>query len=628
MNHSAFLLSFRNKKQSTARTFFEQPLTRNGLSGLITIMEIRSFARIVGSQKLAAVILVLLCIAMACATVYETMHGSPAALEMFYKSSWFEGLLGLLAVNLLASMIARFPWSRRRIGFVITHISILAILGGAWVSQQFGIDGQISIVEGQSAKQFNMRDKEALSVRQTGEKLTRFIKNIVKGNQATQPVVEELARDVELVGIGGYQPIASLDIPPLSLGSAQITVEQYLPDCRPAERIVDDNPKPACALEVRLAGVDVSSTDWVFAGQKAGSADLPISLLVARDKAEVDRFLAVPTSQPTTAKTVKVEIRGANFEFLLDKCLAGPVKIGDTDLSLHVLRYLPHAQVAEGKKLINASDRPVNPAIEFEIVGPAGTSKKLAFARFPEFGSMHGGQDSADQVKVLLNVPGSSTVATAITLIAGPDGRMAGRFDAGDSSPMLKELKVGMPVATPWESLQFTVLRRFDHARREPTVEIIEPPSDERTPAIFVTAKAGGQQKQLWLRKYEPSKIALGNKGYELTYGDKALHLGFEVRLRKFVVGRYPGTSQPRTFESHVTLVDANGVEQNRVISMNNPAKRGGYTLFQSSYQQGRTGPATSVLSVAWDPGLPIVFAGYITLILGMLYVLVMRMRG
>ncbi|MBI4578939.1 MAG: cytochrome c biogenesis protein CcsA, partial [Planctomycetes bacterium] len=106
------------------------------------------------------------------------------------------------------------------------------------------------------------------------------------------------------------------------------------------------------------------------------------------------------------------------------------------------------------------------------------------------------------------------------------------------------------------------------------------------------------------------------------------LPLGFEVRLDKFRVGRYPGSGQPRSFESHVTFIDAGGGEQGRVISMNNPAKFGRYRLFQSSYQQGRSGPATSVLSVSWDPGQPIVFAGYIGVIAAMLYVLGTRVRG
>ena len=62
------------------------------------------------------------------------------------------------------------------------------------------------------------------------------------------------------------------------------------------------------------------------------------------------------------------------------------------------------------------------------------------------------------------------------------------------------------------------------------------------------------------------------------------------------------------------------------MISMNNPAEYGGYTLFQSSYRMnGRQ--KISFLSVARDPGKPIVFAGYIGMMGGMCLVLVTRIK-
>ncbi|MBU0616981.1 MAG: cytochrome c biogenesis protein ResB, partial [Planctomycetes bacterium] len=88
-------------------------------------------------------------------------------------------------------------------------------------------------------------------------------------------------------------------------------------------------------------------------------------------------------------------------------------------------------------------------------------------------------------------------------------------------------------------------------------------------------------------------------------------------------VGHYPGTQRPRSFESHVSFFDpATGREQSCVISMNQPAKHGSYTLYQSSYRQSARGPAISYLSVSRDPGKPVVFAGYIAMMIGMLLVL------
>ena len=102
-----------------------------------------SILRLMSSLWFAAVLLVALLAAMACATVYESMHGTERALWTFYKSWWFELLLALLAVNVAAALVVRYPFSRRQIGFFLTHSGILATLGGALVTKYAGIDGRV-----------------------------------------------------------------------------------------------------------------------------------------------------------------------------------------------------------------------------------------------------------------------------------------------------------------------------------------------------------------------------------------------------------------------------------------------------------------------------------------------------
>src|SRR3990172_8251502 len=111
---------------------------------------------IVGSLWLAAVVLVLLLVAMACATVYESTHGAEQALVTFYQASGLEALLFLLAANVLPAVVVRYPFSKRQIGFVLTHASILVILGGALVTKHYGIDGQVAILEGETVTAFRV----------------------------------------------------------------------------------------------------------------------------------------------------------------------------------------------------------------------------------------------------------------------------------------------------------------------------------------------------------------------------------------------------------------------------------------------------------------------------------------
>jgi cytochrome c biogenesis protein ResB len=64
----------------------------------------------------------------------------------------------------------------------------------------------------------------------------------------------------------------------------------------------------------------------------------------------------------------------------------------------------------------------------------------------------------------------------------------------------------------------------------------------------------------------------------------------------------YPGIDLAAGFESDVQLTDtARGLILMRKISMNNPLRYRGYSLFQSSFIEGE--PQTTVLSVRNDPG-------------------------
>jgi cytochrome c-type biogenesis protein CcsB len=111
--------------------------------------------------------------------------------------------------------------------------------------------------------------------------------------------------------------------------------------------------------------------------------------------------------------------------------------------------------------------------------------------------------------------------------------------------------------------------------------------------------------------------------------GVTTVALPFTVKLVDFQIDRYPGTMRPAGFRSEVEITDpAEGRTFAARIWMNHPLHHGGYSLFQSSYQQpqGPGGPEASILSVSRDPGEGIVFLGYALLVAGMCVVLFTRM--
>jgi len=593
--------------------WFSRPirLWRLSGSGVLSMPSgFRSVLRVVGSLSLAAVLLVLLLVAMACATVYEATHGTAQAQLVFYKARWFEGLLILLALNVLASVLVRYPFGRRQIGFVVTHISVLAILVGAWVTKMWGIDGQIAVREGQTIRQFSIQ-QDVLTLQDHGHSQAATV-------------------DLDQAVFGGLQAVDRLSAERLVLGDVSVSVDRYLPDSRLVEQVRDDNPKERAAIEVSLSGAGESVSTWAFANASAEDAQVPVAFRVVSEDAEWKLLMRIePTTKPSAAGTVRVEVKDAKFEWPLEQCLNETIPVGQTGYTLRVLRYMPHATVGADRKVVNASDQPVNPAIEAELTGAEGTLRRWAFARFPDFGSMHGMKDLQDLRLTFVAAP-STMPAVPIEVVGGPGGEIGVRFVEKDGRVTSRKLRLGETVDTPWSSMRFSVRRWLSHARMERVVEPVEPARSERVPALQLTVAKGPERRTVWVRKGEPETIPFAQSPYMLSYGAKSLPLGFDLKLNQFRIGYYPGTMRPRSFESDITMTDpADGRSRSQVISMNNPARHRGYRLFQSSYQlDQQDGPATSVLSVSWDPGQPLVFVGYAVLIVGLLWVLAGRAWG
>ena len=104
--------------------------------------------------------------------------------------------------------------------------------------------------------------------------------------------------------------------------------------------------------------------------------------------------------------------------------------------------------------------------------------------------------------------------------------------------------------------------------------------------------------------------------------------LPFDVKLDQFVLSTYPGTMRPSGFMSRVQVTDhASGRTFPASIWMNHELHYRGFALFQSSYSQ-QGGRQSTVLSVSKDPGQNLVFTGYITLLIGMIIVLGIRIAS
>ena len=155
------------------------------------------------------------------------------------------------------------------------------------------------------------------------------------------------------------------------------------------------------------------------------------------------------------------------------------------------------------------------------------------------------------------------------------------------------------------------------------TLTTNEQPTEKKNPesAVVLTVRSGSETKKITL---------FGGKGYvnpfsslfingihlDFRYGSKPIPLPFSVRLRDFVLERYPGSDSPSAFYSHVAVADQENTFD-YTLFMNNVMNYKGYRFFQSAYTPDEKGTVLSVNKDYW--GTHTTYLGYGLLGLGML---------
>ena len=116
----------------------------------------------------------------------------------------------------------------------------------------------------------------------------------------------------------------------------------------------------------------------------------------------------------------------------------------------------------------------------------------------------------------------------------------------------------------------------------------------------------------------ENKLVVINNTNFLISYGSVYRKLPFELKLKDFIVERYPGSNSPSWFESRVELRDdSRNIFEDRRIFMNNILKYRGYRFYQSSYTTDEKG---TILSVNRDwAGTWVTYLGYMMMGLGMI---------
>lgn len=145
---------------------------------------------------------------------------------------------------------------------------------------------------------------------------------------------------------------------------------------------------------------------------------------------------------------------------------------------------------------------------------------------------------------------------------------------------------------------------------------------DKDVPDLLRVEVSGPKTKQmvdLVVEKGNPNnykQIKVDGLDIMLGFGPKVYFTQpFALKLEKFVMETYPGSSSPSAYESHVKIVDE-GKETPYNIYMNHVLNYKGYRFFQASFDPDRKGTVLSVNHDFW--GTLISYIGYAFLFIGM----------
>ena len=137
---------------------------------------------------------------------------------------------------------------------------------------------------------------------------------------------------------------------------------------------------------------------------------------------------------------------------------------------------------------------------------------------------------------------------------------------------------------------------------------------------IHVTvADEKGNSASAWIPYFDRREVSLGARRFAVEYG-RRMPLDFVLTLDKFVAKQYAHSNIPAAFESHLTIRNEAGTNRHEVVAMNDPAKAGGFLLYQSSWgTDPDSGRPYTVLSLSRDPGTNVIYCGFATLTAGLI---------
>jgi cytochrome c-type biogenesis protein CcsB len=111
----------------------------------------KKILNILFSMPTMGFLILLFASAIGVATFIENDFGTTAAKAVVFNSNWFNILLLILAINLVANIIRTKMWAKRKLTMFIYHISFIVVLLGSGITRYISYEGTMHIREGKAS---------------------------------------------------------------------------------------------------------------------------------------------------------------------------------------------------------------------------------------------------------------------------------------------------------------------------------------------------------------------------------------------------------------------------------------------------------------------------------------------
>ncbi len=131
-------------------------------SNFIAILK-RLFQRLykfAGSLGLAVFIILSIAAIASWGTIVESRYNAETAQKLVYYSGFMKFTMVLLVINLVVSVLHRYPWKKKHTGFIVTHAGIILILFGSVLTARYGVDGSMFFGIGESSSTVSLTETE------------------------------------------------------------------------------------------------------------------------------------------------------------------------------------------------------------------------------------------------------------------------------------------------------------------------------------------------------------------------------------------------------------------------------------------------------------------------------------